>query len=521
MPRRHMQRLNTPPDTFTINVRVDVADGVLTAAGTRYPVKLAPVNVPSDDGRVIVDTLGWREPPLPFMASDSEMGHGDAIHVGTLTDFATETIDDVQWVTATLEYDNDDDAVEFERLANDQGFRFVSIHLSRARWAPVIRNDDGTWTELTPDNIDDMIDDRGVEIMDDVYDGFFDAEIGMATQVGMPAFADAAIDVGAGQPTAGNDSDDDDDTDDEMSGDTLVASMNLARPPAEWFADPELDGPTGVTVTDDGRVFGHLALWNTCHTGYRGQCVTVPDNPDYSLFMQCAVTDDAGTEHRVGPLVVDEGHAPVEWSVPRAMTHYSSTALVAAYVTVGHDEHGVWVAGAVSPNATDGMIETLRRHPLSGDWRTTDTGEYALIAAVSVNAPGFAVRPRVMVAAGADDPSGLVTFGPAPIEEADQTTLGLLTDAVNSLVDMFGSLAVSFEALAATTVLPDVESTIDDDDIVDTELADATTIDELDAWFNDAAVLVAKPSTDTVEMPNDIDTWFTDDESLTPPNNDE
>lgn len=517
MPRQNIQRL-TPPDTFTFDVYVDVSDPVITAAGTAYPVSLAPINVPSDDGRVIVETLGWREPPLPFMASDSEMGHGDAIHVGTLTDFATQTFDGVEWVTATLEYDNDADATEFERLANDQGFRFVSIHMSKARWAPVVRNDDGTWTEVTADNVDQLVEERGAGILDDVYDGYFDAEIGMATQVGMPAFADAAIDVTAGQPAAGNNTDDDDD-DDEMSGDTIVASMNLARPPAEWFTNPELDGPTGVTVIDDGRVFGHLALWNTCHTGYRGQCVTVPDNPDYSLFMQCAVTDDAGTEHRVGPLVVDEGHAPVEWSVPRAMTHYSSTALVAAYVTVGHDEHGVWVAGAVSPNATDGMIETLRRHPLSGDWRTTDTGEYALIAAVSVNAPGFAVRPRVMVAAGADDPTGLVTFGPAPIEEANQTTLGLLTDAVNSLVDMFGSLAESFDVLATARMID--AATDDVPAPIDTDIAGETSVEALAEWFGASTVTDdAEPSTDTVDI-DGMAEWFTTDdtESLTPDDN--
>lgn len=29
------------------------------------------------------------------------------------------------------------------------------------------------------------------------------------------------------------------------------------------FADPHIDGPTALTVTADGRVYGHLTAWGT------------------------------------------------------------------------------------------------------------------------------------------------------------------------------------------------------------------------------------------------------------------
>lgn len=47
----------------------------------------------------------------------------------------------------------------------------------------------------------------------------------------------------------------------------LVASGAPSRPPAAWFQDPQLTGPTPLTVDDDGRVYGHLATWGTCFAG--------------------------------------------------------------------------------------------------------------------------------------------------------------------------------------------------------------------------------------------------------------
>ena len=33
------------------------------------------------------------------------------------------------------------------------------------------------------------------------------------------------------------------------------------------FANPHLDGPTALTATADGRVYGHLTAWGTPHIG--------------------------------------------------------------------------------------------------------------------------------------------------------------------------------------------------------------------------------------------------------------
>ncbi|MGW2213253.1 hypothetical protein ACWCV3_28630, partial [Streptomyces sp. NPDC001781] len=56
-----------------------------------------------------------------------------------------------------------------------------------------------------------------------------------------------------------------------------VASVEApVRPPVDWFKNPGLSVPTGITVTPEGRVYGHAALWGTCHIGQAGVCVTPP-----------------------------------------------------------------------------------------------------------------------------------------------------------------------------------------------------------------------------------------------------
>src|SRR2546422_2197053 len=49
---------------------------------------------------------------------------------------------------------------------------------------------------------------------------------------------------------------------------TLFRSI-LSTDGEEQFACP-------LTVTEDGRVFGHLAPWGVCHTGKPNQCITAP-----------------------------------------------------------------------------------------------------------------------------------------------------------------------------------------------------------------------------------------------------
>lgn len=188
---------------------------------------------------------------------------------------------------------------------------------------------------------------------------------------------------------------------------TLVASAAPVDPPAEWFTNPELDGPTPLTVTPEGRVYGHLATWRTCHTGF-GQCVTAPKSrTNYAYFHTGEVLTAEGEPIAVGRITLGGGHADTRLGFQAAIEHYDNAGACAALVRAGEDKHGIWLAGATAPEVDDLKVAALRRHPPSGDWRRIG-GNMELIGALAVNTPGFPV-PRARVASGA--PQALVAAG--------------------------------------------------------------------------------------------------------------
>ena len=187
--------------------------------------------------------------------------------------------------------------------------------------------------------------------------------------------------------------------DDMASVEDLTASSAVSRPPRGWFDDPGLSEPTALTVTEDGRVYGHLAVWGTCHTGIADACVTPPrSSSGYAYFRVGAVLCDDGSEVAVGRLTADTTHAGRRLSAVDTAAHYEHSGAAIADVAAGEDAHGIWVAGALRPGVSDEQVAALRASPLSGDWRSIG-GSLELVAALAVNSPGFPV-PRALVASG-------------------------------------------------------------------------------------------------------------------------
>lgn len=185
----------------------------------------------------------------------------------------------------------------------------------------------------------------------------------------------------------------------------VAAAPRADAPPAEWFEDPALDGPTPLTVTEDGRVFGHIATWGTCHTGFAGQCITPPHSrTGYAMFHTGEVLTREGQRVPVGRITAGTGHASTRLSAVPAAAHYDDTGHAVADVAAGEDRFGIYVAGAVRASSTPEQVETLRASPPSGDWRRIGGG-MELVAALAVNSPGFPV-PRVRIASG--QPEALV-----------------------------------------------------------------------------------------------------------------
>ncbi len=192
----------------------------------------------------------------------------------------------------------------------------------------------------------------------------------------------------------------------------LMAGAAPAAPPKAWFEDPKLTGPTPLHIGDDGRVYGHAATWGTCHVGIGDSCTLAPrSQTGYADFHTGeVVTADAG-RLPVGRLTYGKGgHAGPNLGYRAAAEHYDSTTSLGALVRAGEDEFGIWVAGALVPEADEAAVRTMRATPLSGDWRRIG-GNLEMVAALHVNTAGFPI-PRAFTASAVD--------GYAPFDEQEQ-----------------------------------------------------------------------------------------------------
>lgn len=208
-----------------------------------------------------------------------------------------------------------------------------------------------------------------------------------------------------------------DETKVSSTAEQIVAASGPAgwAPPSEWFQDPKLDKPTPVTVTADGRIYGHAAVWGTCHVGFRDRCVTPPKSKSgYQYFNVGQVLTADGETVNVGRLTAGTGHARLDFGAQPAIEHYDNTGWGAGYVHAGEDEHGIWFAGAISPNATAEQIATVRASAVSGDWRSIQRN-LELVGILSVNTPGFPIpRAKAGLVAGAQ--VSLIASGLCPCD---------------------------------------------------------------------------------------------------------
>lgn len=201
-------------------------------------------------------------------------------------------------------------------------------------------------------------------------------------------------------------------------GTSLVASgvEFPDRPPLDWFLDPHFDALTPLTITDEGRIFGHGAEWNTCHTGFANACVTPPAEPngEHVYFRTGEVVCAGGERVAVGAITLGTGHASTRGLSPQqAIEHYDNTGTQIALVASGEDDFGIWVAGAIKPGTPMSRVDTLRAAgQLSGDWRRIG-GALRLVAFLGVNHPGFPV-PRLTTFVAHNKQLSLVAAGMVP-----------------------------------------------------------------------------------------------------------
>lgn len=196
----------------------------------------------------------------------------------------------------------------------------------------------------------------------------------------------------------------------EAAEDTVTAAAGVWQPPVAWFTDPKLSLPTPVTITDEGRIYGHAAQWGSCHIGQEGTCIQPPREQHHDHYMTGEVVCADGARVAVGQITVGTGHAPLHYGASPAAEHYDNTGAAVADVAVGNDQYGIWVAGAVRPGADPLKVYELQAAgQVSGDWRRIG-GQLRLVGLLAVNVPGFPVpKMRARVASG--QPQALVAAG--------------------------------------------------------------------------------------------------------------
>lgn len=196
----------------------------------------------------------------------------------------------------------------------------------------------------------------------------------------------------------------------------LVAGAAPLYPPSSWYQDPSLSRPTPLTITEDGRIFGHIASWETNHIGLPQGTRPPHSRSGYAFFKTGVVRTAEGEDQPVGQLTLAGGHAPLSASASEAVEHYDNTNSAVADVTAGEDQHGIWISGGLRPGVTEEQIRALRASAPSGDWRPIN-GALELVAVCQVNTPGFPVA-RAMVASG--EITALVAAGASRMYELQQ-----------------------------------------------------------------------------------------------------
>lgn len=180
-------------------------------------------------------------------------------------------------------------------------------------------------------------------------------------------------------------------------------------PPIDWFRDPQLDGPTPPKVTPEGRIYGHIATWDTPHIGMPGRTMAPRSRYDYGYFHvgeTTALDGDTPVDISCGKLTLDTGHPSTdpEVTAAAAAAHYDNTGTAVASVCAGEDAYGIWFSGVVDSDLDELRLRKLRRSEVSGDWRPVEGPKGAsteLVAALMVNTPGFPL-PRARVASAAE-----------------------------------------------------------------------------------------------------------------------
>lgn len=435
----------------TVGKAYHVNENTYESEGAKFVIPLViPEGTESGDGRMFKKgAIEIRELPLPLLWQlKTGDGHNGSVVVGRIDHMeqTDEGIGNARGVFDTGAYGR-----EAERMVREGFLRGVSADMDRFEAE-----------EASPEAAEDGAEKNNTIKKDKIV--INKARVMAVTIVPKPAFQECSI-----QLAEENKMDSQEETVripdgiyvediDPVEAEAIVASGMIAgaipvTPPAQWFENPQLGKATPLTVDDEGRVFGHIATWDTDHIGLPFGTRAPRSRSKYSYFHTGVCRTEEGTDIPVGQLTLAGGHADITASAAEAVKHYDDTASAVADIHAGEDNYGIWVAGALRPGTTPEQVRALRASAPSGDWRPI-RGGLELVAICQVNVPGFPVaRARVasghvmaLVAAGA---STLARMKSNPVEELQARVDALESKERAPLLAAAAELKAKFDAFRA------------------------------------------------------------------------
>lgn len=187
--------------------------------------------------------------------------------------------------------------------------------------------------------------------------------------------------------------------------------------PAAWFREPtreELPPGSGGVHVAGGRVYGWVAQAGEPHAGMPGR-VTIESlgRIDLSHFLRAKFDLDDGTVVRAGAMTMNTGHHRDGAECETASCQFDDTRTVAAIVTVGLNDRGMWFSGAAAPWLSTWDQQVFSACQPSYHMKKGPRGQWQLRAVLSVPVPGHS-SPLV---AAAVDRSNLAIAASAAIAD--------------------------------------------------------------------------------------------------------
>ena len=390
--------------------------------GAQFHIPLViPEAIESGDGRKFVPgAISMRELPLPFLWQiKTGEGHSGSVVIGKITKM--ERVENgignaygyfdtgeygkeaerlvrggfIRGVSADLDMFEADEEVNASEKESDGKVGAGKMKITKARVMAVTLVPKPAYQECTIELVDQSGGDQEEEVIQD----------GVYVEGVNPLDASALVACG------------------------IVAGAIPVHPPKEWFDNPGLKKPTALTVTDEGKVFGHIAAWHVDHIGMSFGTRPPRSKSNYAYFHTGVVRTEENSDVPVGQLTLAGGHASLEASASEAVRHYDDTASAIADVQAGEDAYGIWVSGALRPGTTPEQIRSLRASAPSGDWRPIK-GSLELVAVCQVNVPGFPIA-RARVASG--QVMALVAAGANVLAQLKHDPLRELNDRIDKL----------------------------------------------------------------------------------------